>query len=130
MKLFTKEEINKTRKDQTRELTIKNEKLVKSLRKTLALQKEIDLDSEKAKKVKDYEVWCAEIHNRMDKELQTLKAYEKLVEDKKEEYYNLVSKIDAKEETIFNLDEEIKKLKLQVEFNKTIIIKSSELLHS
>ena len=124
MKLFEKDTINRLRKDQTRELTLKNERLAGSLRKLLALQKDIEFDADKAKKVADYQVWCEDLQKKMSKELGNLKAYEKLVEEKKEEYYGLVAKKDEIEDRIIDLKEEQKKQELQVAFTKTILEKS------
>ena len=75
MQLFQKEQINSKRKEQTRELTLKNERLATSLRKVLALQKDIEFDADKAKKVADYQVWCEDLQKKMSKELANLKAY-------------------------------------------------------
>ena len=121
MQLFSKEQINKGRKDQTRELTLKNERLASSLRKILNLQNEIEFDTDKAKKVKDYQVWCEGLQTKMSKELANLKAYEKLVDEKKEEYYNLVAKIDAIEDKIIDLKEEHSRLQLQLTFKGELL---------
>lgn len=123
MQLFTKEQINKGRKDQTRELMLKNERLIASNRKVLALQSDIEFDAEKAKKVKDYQVWCEDLQVKMSKELSNLKAYEKLVDDKKEEYYNLIEKIDEIEDKITDKKEESSRLDLQLTFKKELLTK-------
>lgn len=121
MRLFQKTEIEKGRKEQTRELTLKNERLATSLRKILNLQKDIEFDADKAKKVKDYQVWCEDLQTKMSKELGNLKAYEKLVDEKKEEYYNLVARKDEVEDRIITLKEELEKLSLQVAFKRELI---------
>lgn len=121
MKLFSKEETNKKRKDQNRDLLLKNERLISSLKKVLKLQNEIDFDTEKARKVKDYEVWCKDIQTKQSKELETLNGYSKLVEDKKEEFYSWVSKIDCLEDKVISLNEEIEKLSLQVKWNEALV---------
>lgn len=123
MQLFSKEQINLKRKDQTRELTKKNERLATSLRKVIALQSEVDLDQDKAKKVKDYQVWCEDIQIKMSKTLSTLKAYEKLADDKKEEYYALVEKLDEIDDKIIDRNEEIVKLDLQIRFKEELLKK-------
>lgn len=125
MQLFTPEKINATRKSQTRELVVKNERLVKSLRKVLDLQNDIEFDADKAKKVREYQVWCVDLQKKMSKELGNLKAYEKLTEDKKEEYYKVLEVKDALEDSIITLREELEKLKLQVEFKKQILNKQN-----
>ena len=56
--------------------------------KILKLQNDIDFDADKAKKVKEYQIWCEDLQEKISKELGNLKAYEKLVEEKKEQYYN------------------------------------------
>jgi len=122
--LFQKEEIQKRRHDQTRELIAKNTKLISSLKKSLELQNDIDFDADKAKKVRDYEIWCKDLQEKQSKVLATLKGYEKLLEDRKEDYYNVVARIDEKEDKIISLQEEIGRLELQVEFNKQILAKS------
>jgi Mg2+ and Co2+ transporter CorA len=124
MQLFTKEQINKKRKDQTRELMMKNDRLIASNRKVLALQKEIEFDADKAKKVKDYQKWCEDLQEKMSKELKSLNAYKLLVEEAKEEYYNLVARKDEVEDRIADKLEELAKLELQVTFTKTILEKS------
>ena len=121
MQLFSKETINSKRKEQTRELSLKNERLATSLRKILSLQKDIEFDADKAKKVADYQVWCEDIQKKMSKELGNLKAYEKLVEDKKEEYYNLVAKKDEIEDKIIDRKEELSRLDLQVNFKRELL---------
>lgn len=121
MQLFSKEQINTKRKDQTRELMLKNERLIISNRKILELQKDIDFDTDKAKKVKDYQIWCEDLQSKIAKELSNLKAYNKLVDEKKDEYYNLVAKKDEIEDKILDLTEELKKLELQVVFKKELI---------
>lgn len=120
MKLFSKEEINKGRKDQTRELIKKNERLATSLRKVLSLQKDVDFDADKAKKVKDYQIWCDDIQKKMSKVLETLKVYETLVDNKKEEIYELVDKKDSLEDKIFDLNEEIESLEFQLKFKREL----------
>jgi len=125
MQLFSKEQINSKRKEQTRELTLKNDRLAKSLRKVLALQNDIEFDADKAKKVEDYQTWCADLQTKMSKELANLEAYKKLIEEKKEEYYNLVAKTDAIEDRILDKQEELKKLELQVAFTRQILEKSN-----
>jgi hypothetical protein len=121
MRLFSKEEISKTKKDQTRELVVKNERLATSLKKILALQKDIDFDADKAKKVKDYQVWCADLQTKMSRQLADLKAYEKLTEDKKEEYYHVIAKKDQVEDKILDLKEELAQLELQVNLKRALI---------
>jgi len=123
MKLFSKEQVNKVKKDQTRELVLKNQRLAKSLRKILSLQKDIEFDADKARKVKNYQVWCEDLQTKMSKELANLVAYKKLVEEKKEEFYNLVARKDALEDKIIDLKEELEKLQLQVELKKQILKK-------
>lgn len=124
MKLFTREEINKNRKEQTRELEVKNSRLVSSMKKILKLQNDIDFDSEKAKKVKDYQIWCEDLQSKMSKELGNLKAYETLVNEKREEYYRLITSFDALQDKILDKKEELDKLLTQVEFKKQILEKS------
>jgi hypothetical protein len=121
MQLFSKEQINGKRKDQTRELTLKNERLAGSLRKVLNLQKDIEFDADKAKKVADYQVWCEDLQKKMSKELANLTAYTKLVDDKKEEYYNLVARYDELEDKILDRKEELGRLDLQVNFKKELL---------
>jgi len=130
MNLFRKEEIEANRKNQSQELRIKNEKLVVSLRKILKLQDDINFDAEKAKKVKEYMVWCEDLQNKQSKELANLKAYEKLVEEKKEEYYKLLEVKDTIEDRILSLKEEKDKLEIQVGFNKQILEKTNAILHA
>lgn len=131
MELFKKEEVQAKRHNQTRELILKNEKLISSLKKTLALQKDIEFDAEKAKKVKDYMQWCEDLQKKQSKELANFEAYKKLTEDKKDEYYRLVESKDALEDKIVNLKEDVEKLKLQVEWNQKIIEKQKNaLIHS
>jgi len=125
MQLFSKETINSKRKDQTRELTLKNDRLASSLRKTLALQNDIEFDADKAKKVADYQVWCQDLQTKMSKELANLNAYKKLAEDIKEEYYNLVARKDEIEDKILDRKEELTKLDTQVAFTRTILEKSN-----
>lgn len=124
MKLFTKEEINKNRKDQTRELMIKNDRLIASNRKILSLQKDIEFDADKAKKVKEYEVWCADLQTKMGKELKNLTAYQKLVEDEKEKYYKLIQSVDALEDKLIDGQEELSRLDLQISLKKSILEKN------
>lgn len=123
--LFTKEVINQKRQEQNRELTRKNEKLITSLRKILSLQKDIDFDADKAKKVKEYIQWCKDLQDKQSTELGNLKAYEKLVEDKKEEYYQLIELKDAIEDKILTLKEESNRLDLQVAFKRQILEKQN-----
>jgi len=123
MQLFQKETIEKKRKEQTRELTLKNERLATSLRKVLALQKDIEFDADKAKKVADYQVWCEDLQKKMSKELANFEVYKKLVEDKKEEYYGLITSLDAIQDKILDLREERDKLNLEVELQKQILEK-------
>lgn len=123
MQLFSKEIINTKRKEQTRELTLKNERLAGSLRKILNLQKDIEFDADKAKKVADYQIWCKDLQEKMSKELGNLEAYKKLVEEKKEEYYALVASKDVLEDRILDLKEELDKLNLQVNFKKELLTK-------
>lgn len=121
MQLFSKEQINTKRKDQTRELTLKNERLAVSLKKILNLQNDIDFDTDKAKKVKDYQIWCEDLQKKMNKELANLKAYEKLLDEKKDEYYNLVAKKDELEDKIIDLTEELGRLDLQLNFKRELL---------
>lgn len=123
MQLFTKETINKTRKDQTRELMLKNQRLIDSNRKVLALQDDIEFDADKAKKVKEYQVWCDDLQKKMSNELGNLKAYKKLVEDKKEEYYKVLEIKDSLEDKILTLTEEKDKLEIQVKWKQEITSK-------
>ena len=125
MLLFSKEQVNTKRKEQTRELTIKNERLATSLRKILKLQKEVEFDTDKAKKVKDYQIWCEDLQVKMSKELGNLEAYKKLVDEKKEEYYNLVASYDALEDRILDKKEELDKLNIQVGLQKQILEKQN-----
>lgn len=124
MKLFDKETINAKRKDQTRELTMKNERLVVSLKKILTLQNDIDFDADKAKKVADYQIWCKDLQDKMAKELGNLNAYKKLVEDKKEDYYGLINSFDALEDKILDKREELEKLEMMVVLKKQILEKT------
>lgn len=124
MKLFKREEIEAKRHNQTRELILKNEKLISSLKKTLALQKDIEFDAEKAKKVKDYMQWCEDLQKKQSKELANLETYKKLAEDKKEEYYRIVEAKDALEDKIISLKEESERLSLQVKWKQEIVSKS------
>jgi len=126
MQLFSREQINTKRKEQTRELTLKNERLATSLRKVLASQNDIDFDQDKAKKVSDYQVWCRDLQDKMTKELGNLNAYKKLVEDKKEEYYELIASFDALEDKILDRKEELEKLNLQLELKKAILTKQNQ----
>lgn len=121
MKLFSREQINKTRKDQTRELAVKNERLAKSLREMIKLQNDFDFDVDKAKKVKEYQVWCEDLQKKMSIELGNLKAYEKLIEEKKDEYYNLVARKDELEDKILDKKEELSKLDLQITLKNQIL---------
>lgn len=125
MQLFQKEQINSKRKEQTRELTLKNERLATSLRKILALQKDIEFDADKAKKVADYQIWCEDLQKKMSKELSNLEAYKKLVDEKKEEYYNLVARKDEIEDKILDRKEELGRLDLQLSFKKQILEKQN-----
>lgn len=125
MQLFSKEQVNTKRKEQTRELTLKNERLATSLRKILNLQKDIEFDADKAKKVADYQVWCEDLQKKMSKELSNLTAYKKLVDDKKEEYYNLVARLDAIEDKIIDKKEELEKVGLQLSLKKQILEKQN-----
>lgn len=121
MQLFTPEKINKNKKEQLRELTLKNDRLAISLRKLLNLQKDIEFDADKAKKVKEYQVWCEDLQNKQSKELANLKAYEKLTEEKKEEYYELVAKKDGIEDSIIDLKEELSRLELLVNLKRKLV---------
>lgn len=123
MELFKPEQINKVRKEQTRELIAKNDRLAKSMRKLLGLQKDIEYDADKAKKVKEYQIWCEDLQKKMDRSLGTLKAYDKLLEEKKEQYYELVAKKDAIEDNIMDLKEELDTLELQINFKKELLNK-------
>lgn len=123
MHLFRKTEVEKLRKDQTRELVVKNERLATSLRKTLALQKEIDLDAEKAQKVHAYEVWCQDLQKKMSRELQTLEGYKTLVEERKDELYSLLAKKDALNDEIITKKEEIARLDMQINFKSALVTK-------
>lgn len=125
MQLFSKEQINTKRKEQTRELVVKNERLVNSLKKVLNLQKDIEFDADKAKKVKDYQIWCEDLQKKMAKELGNLNAYKKLVDEKKEEYYNLVARKDEIEDKILDRKEELGRLDLQVAFKRQILEKQN-----
>lgn len=120
MKLFEKETIQKRRNDQTRELVLKNQRMASSLKKALVLQNDIDFDAEKAKKVRDYQMWCVDIQERKNKELGNLKAYTKLVEDKKEEYYQELELKDALDDKVMNLKEEIGRLDLQIKWKQSL----------
>ena len=124
MQLFKREQIHKIKKDQTRELVVQNERLIASLKKKLALQNDIEFDADKAKKVRDYEVWCKDLQDKMEKELRNLKAYQKLVDDKKEEYYGLITSYDALQDRIILQKEELNKLELQVAFKRELLNKS------
>ena len=104
---------------------MKNDRLATSLRKILNLQKDIEFDADKAKKVADYQVWCADLQAKMSKELANLTAYEKLVDENKEEYYNLVAKKDEIEDKILDKKEELEKLDLQVALKKQILEKQN-----
>lgn len=128
--LFTKEVVNQKRQQYNRELTAKNEKLVASLKKILALQKEIDFDAAKAKQVKDFMAFCEDIQSKQSKVLAELKAYEKLLEGKKETVYALVSKQDSLEDKILDLKEEKEKLDIEVGFKKQVIEKYNALIPS
>lgn len=121
MHLLQKEEIEAKRKNNARELTIKTEKLVSSYKKVLALQNDIHFDADKAKKIRDYEIWCADLQVKQSKELERLKVYEKLVEDTKEDYYQRLGLKDALDEKIFNLKEEITKLDLQIKWKQEVL---------
>lgn len=121
MQLFSREQVNLKRKNETRELSLKNDRLAKSLRKVLDLQKEVEFDQDKAKKVKDYQVWCADLQNKMDKALGTLKSYEKLVEEKKEEIYELVERKDELEDTLLDLREEQERLDFELNFKRELL---------
>lgn len=124
MKLFSKEEINKERKDQIRELTLKNERLSSSLKKIIKIQNEVNVDADKLKKLKEYEVWCQDLQNKMSKELENLYAYKTLVNEKKDEYYILVTSFDTLQDKILDKKEELDKLLLQVALKKQILEKS------
>ena len=123
MKLFTKEEINKRRHETNRELTAKNEKVVSSLKKVLKLQEEIDFDKEKAKKMKEFQVWCDNLNEKKSLLLQDMKKYQNAVEGAKEELYRVIARKDMFEDEIANLEEEIGRLQLQVQWNKQVLTK-------
>lgn len=114
MELLKKEQINKARKDQTREIMLKNERLVKSTRKLLDLQNDLEFDADKSKKVKEYQQWCQDLQTKMSRELKTFEAYKKLTEDKKDEYYRVIENLDKLEDIITDKKEEIGRLDLQL----------------
>jgi len=120
MKLLSKEEVDSKRKAQKRDLMLTNERLVSSLKKVLKLQNDIEFDTEKDKKVKEFEVWCKDIQERQSKELQILNSYSQLIEEKKEIYYSWVEKVDTMQDKVLELEEELERLKLQANWNKQI----------
>lgn len=123
MKLFKSEEIHKIKKDQNFELNRKNEKVISSLKEALKLQNDIDFDADKARKVKDYQVWCESIQNKKSEMLKELKSYETAREKAKEELFSVLSRMDLIKDEIITSQEELDKLKLQIEWNRGILNK-------
>lgn len=123
MELFSKETINRKRKGQTRELAMKNDRLAVSLRKLLQLQNDIDFDADKAQKVKEYQIWCEDVQTKQGKVLAELRAYEKLLDEKKERYYELVAQQDSLEDSILDKQEESGRLELELTFKRELLAK-------
>lgn len=120
-KLFSAEEISKRRNESNRELTAKNERVISSMKRVLKLQDQLDFKPEKAKKVKEFEIWCDDLNAKKSKLLQELNKYTDAVENTKEELYRVIARKDKFEDEITDLQEEISRLKLQVEFNRNLI---------
>lgn len=121
MQLLKPEQINKKRKDQTRELTVRNDKLATSYKNLLKLQNDFEFDADKAKKVKDYEVWCEMLQKKKSDQLEELNKYIQATDMAREELYTVLARKDALEDSIVELQEEKDKLELQVKWQEGVL---------
>jgi len=109
-------------KEATISLKKSNEELLKSNFRLRDIEKNIlnrlntakeNYDPEKVKALKDYEQFIADITEKKSKLLKELKAYEKLIEERKDIYYGLIERQDELDEREYQIKESHNKLDLR-----------------
>lgn len=73
-------------------------------------------ESEKMKKLQEFEIFCKDILEKKSKLLEELMGIEKEIKAKKDLYFGLISKQDALDEKIYQMKEQEKKLDLREAF--------------
>lgn len=113
MKLLSKQEVNKGLKKQRDEIVEKTSRLHGYLTEGIKRLNNLkdDYGTDREKKLKEFEDFVKQINEKKSVLLKELKAYETLIEERKELYYALVEKADLLEER--NRDIEIKTRKLE-----------------
>ena len=114
-----------TRKEATIGLKKENDNLIGSNLRLREMEKQVlkrlneakaNYDPEKMKALKDFEQFTADLMEKKSKLLKELNAYEKLIEERKDIYYGLVSKMDLLDEKAHQVAEANKKLDLREAF--------------
>lgn len=123
MRSFTPQELDKKRNDQIREISLRTDKMVNSLKKVINVKNDATIDYEKMKKSKEYDTWCAQLIVKKSKLLEELNKYQQAIDVAKEDLYIVISKTDAIKDSIIDLREERDKLELQIKWKKEVLSK-------
>jgi len=118
MKLFSKEQLNKARNDKNQEIRMTTDKLVSSMKKAIKLKESFDFDTEKAKAIHDFDVFCQTLNDKKSQALKELNNFTSARDLAKDELYSVIARKDKFEDEILDLKEEISRLQPQVEFIK------------
>lgn len=118
MELLKKEEINSKRKLNNQMLAKQAEKCISTIRKATKIAKDLDIDQEKMKKYREYEVWCEDLNKKKNEQLKELKKYQDATELVKQEFFHIIARRDELINQNLDLKEENSQLELQVKWNK------------
>jgi len=121
MKLFTREEIYKVQKDQARENTRVNDKIIASLKRTLRFSNSVNIDEEKVKKMKEFDLWCENLQNKKSELLKDIQTYRKTLSELKEDLYAVIEKKDSLEDINIDLIEKNENLDLQIKWKEEVL---------
>lgn len=118
MKLLTHKEAQIGIKKSNEELLDTNIRLREMEKQVIKRLNEakLDYEPEKLKALKDFEQFVADLNQKKSKLLEELNAYNKLIEERKDLYYGLVSKQDLLDEKVHQVAEANKKLDLREAF--------------
>lgn len=118
MKLLAKSEAKASIKKDNEELIGTNIRLREMEKKALDRlnNAKANYDPEKTQALKDFEQFTADLNEKKSRLLSELRAYDKLIEDRKEIYYGLIEKQDVLEEKLYLMGEKNKKLDLREAF--------------
>lgn len=122
MKLLSKQEVKSSLAKQNEELLETNLRLRKSIKEATSVMRNVkqDYTEDRAKKLQEFDKFCAELNEKKSKLLGEMNTLEKAIADKKDLYYGLVAKQDALEEKMYRAEERSAKLDLREGFVKQL----------